>query len=374
VFTWREPLVAPATSVPLELPVGTSTLRLSLTDGGAVVAEREVTYAVGPPCLDADGDGHLSCRRGDCDDRDPGIHPGAEDRVGDGVDQDCDGRNGQDRDHDGYEDAAVGGDDCDDHDRLVNPGQGRFPDPDGDGASGTVEVDFDCDGEVDRWTGPFDCDESDPAIPRDEAPLPTGVDEDCDGLVDEGTVAFDDDGDGLAERDGDCDDADDRIRPGAPETADCRDEDCDGEVDEGLTRPARDDRYEPNEVEAFELPGAFYRTGFFGGSWRKSRTEVRAVTRDLGDVERFVVYAHDGDLDTFYVNVTVDAIGDDRSYELELVDPDGIVRTEVVTRGGDAVWFSGKGGRDDSGDYTIVVRPLTGGLPWCPLELVVSTG
>lgn len=40
-----------------------------------------------PPNLDADGDG--AQRSLDCDDADPGIHPGAPDTPGDGVDQDC---------------------------------------------------------------------------------------------------------------------------------------------------------------------------------------------------------------------------------------------------------------------------------------------
>ncbi|MCK6531226.1 FG-GAP-like repeat-containing protein [Myxococcota bacterium] len=38
---------------------------------------------------DSDGDGHPASV--DCDDGDPGVHPGAEDSCGDGIDQDCDG-------------------------------------------------------------------------------------------------------------------------------------------------------------------------------------------------------------------------------------------------------------------------------------------
>ena len=43
-----------------------------------------------PPAEDKDGDG-WTIDGGDCDDGDPAIHPGAGDRVGDGVDNDCDG-------------------------------------------------------------------------------------------------------------------------------------------------------------------------------------------------------------------------------------------------------------------------------------------
>lgn len=42
------------------------------------------------PGLDADNDGALRCG-GDCDDGDPGIHPGAREICGDGIDQDCSG-------------------------------------------------------------------------------------------------------------------------------------------------------------------------------------------------------------------------------------------------------------------------------------------
>jgi hypothetical protein len=99
-----------------------------------------------------------------------------------------------DGDGDGFDDAACGGDDCDDGDADVSP-----------------DADEDvCDG-VDN-----DCDEETP----DEPDL---------------------DGDGVSTCD-DCDDEDDEIYPDAPELCDGVDNDCDGQVDEGLDcDPADDD-------------------------------------------------------------------------------------------------------------------------------------
>ena len=49
---------------------------------------------------DLDGDG-ISARDGDCDDTDSAIYPGARDFRGDGIDDNCDGVDGTDRDGDG---------------------------------------------------------------------------------------------------------------------------------------------------------------------------------------------------------------------------------------------------------------------------------
>ena len=50
-----------------------------------------------PPSVDQDGDGayDIGCySQADCNDSDATIYPGAEDPIGDGIDQDCDGEDG----------------------------------------------------------------------------------------------------------------------------------------------------------------------------------------------------------------------------------------------------------------------------------------
>jgi len=83
---------------------------------------------------DFDGDG--SADEDDCDSADPNIYPGAEDRYGDGIDQNCDGVDGIDSDGDGYASTDSGGDDCNDGDAGIHPGA---EDPDD-------TIDQDCDG------------------------------------------------------------------------------------------------------------------------------------------------------------------------------------------------------------------------------------
>jgi hypothetical protein len=171
---------------------------------------------------DADHDGVPA--PADCDDADPGVHPGAVELPSDGVDQDCDG----------IEVCRV--------------------DLDGDGAAGgTVpqHAEEGCHalGLVSRGA-PDDCDDFDPArwsgAPEIDG---SGVDEDCDGVercyVDadgdgaRSTRTVIDPGDGTCRSAGeatlaaavDCDDADPLVGAGNPEvTGNDVDEDCDGTV------------------------------------------------------------------------------------------------------------------------------------------------
>ena len=95
---------------------------------------------------------------------------------GDALDQDCNGADTDDADSDGYIAESCGGDDCNDANSWVNPGQ------DDDRADG---YDVDCDGH----DGPLDTgDTADTAANPDTAEAPNGTDsgqararEDCAG-------------------------------------------------------------------------------------------------------------------------------------------------------------------------------------------------
>ena len=139
---------------------------------------------------DLDGDG-WAVGEGDCNDHLAYVHPGAVEQC-DGHDTDCDGLlagSESDIDGDGYLacEGGPGGEDCDDEDAALHPG-----DHDGDGWSS-------CDG---------DCDDGDPGVaPFLEEVCDGGVDNDCDGVADD--VDADGDGDlAAACGGGDCDDGD----------------------------------------------------------------------------------------------------------------------------------------------------------------------
>ena len=201
-----------------------------------------------PPC-DLDGDGVVAEQ--DCDDNDPTVFPGADETCGDGIDQDCNGLDqvclSPDLDGDGFDcpfvdpwngHACPGQDglDCDDLDAGVYPGAeercGDGVDQDCDGVDLPCPMgDGDRDGQVGVASGGTDCDDTNPTI-FSGAPdaCGDGVDQDCDGA--DGVCGRDADGDGW-DVDDDCDDGDGLVRPWGTEVCNGRDDDCDGRFDEG---------------------------------------------------------------------------------------------------------------------------------------------
>ena len=171
---------------------------------------------------DGDGDGHMpvDCGGDDCDDADANLFPG------------------------NVEECDAGG-----HDEDCDPTTFGFRDADGDGYPDQTCCNTAPDGS--ELCGD-DCDDGLPAAHPSEAEVCDGLDSDCDGLIDEGvTATFTRDADanghgavggetrdgcfapeGFADSADDCDDGEARAHPGAVEVCDRVtppvDEDCDG--------------------------------------------------------------------------------------------------------------------------------------------------
>ena len=205
------------------LPLGDYTLTVVVTDGDALSATAEVTFSVG--VLDADGDGFVNAalRGDDCDDTDAAIHPDATE-VCDTVDNDCDGRTDE---------------------GVTDP---FYADTDGDGFGDVSDRVDACVTEPGRVVDATDCDDTDAtAFPGNPETCDTR-DNDCDADIDEGvllTFYRDVDADGYGDTsdtayacvapagyvapDGDCDDSEAATSPAMTEIClDGIDNDCDG--------------------------------------------------------------------------------------------------------------------------------------------------
>jgi len=150
----------------------------------------------------------------DCEPEDGEIYPGAEDPYGDGVDQDCDGHDGVDKDNDGFP-ANVHWElsdlwDCNDYDPTVNPAAAEVCD----------ETDHDCDGSH-YGEDAIDCSD----YYEDD-------DEDGYGLTESARCLCEADILNTVEEGGDCDDWNADIYPGATEYCDGIDSDCNGTLDD----------------------------------------------------------------------------------------------------------------------------------------------
>jgi len=194
--------------------------------------------------FDFDGDGSFD--EDDCDPDDASIYPGAEDRVDNGVDNDCDGLPGVDDDDDGQASLASGGSDCNDANAQVHPGAAEIPDDGLDNDCDGVDATCDADGDLVMATvceggePGSDCDDTNSQAYPGAEELCDGHDTNCDDVIP--SDESDEDGDGVRECAGDCNDADAAVGPGQQEICDGVDTDCDGSVGDGQAdRPDEQD-------------------------------------------------------------------------------------------------------------------------------------
>ena len=382
---------------------------------------------------DSDGDGYgdlsaqsVSCTEptgyvsnsSDCNDDDNAVHPGATEFCN-GADDDCDGTVDEagavdeatwyrDQDGDGYGNAAITTEDCDqpsgyvaddqdcldtnaaiyprateicdgldnDCDGATDEGIGDtwYADTDGDGFGDPVTATLSCSAISGYVEDSTDCDDTIATVNPDATEYCNGYDDDCDGVVDEDDAAdvsiwyedADGDGygtatstevtcdspDGYVANDDDCWDGDAAVNPGAAETADGVDEDCDGIVDE-------DTDYYDDDGDGYSEAGGDCDDAV-SGSAPGTEESCNAIDDDCDGIVDEETSCYDDDLDGYTeedgdCNDGDDAVNPD---ETEVADNgvdddcDGSVDGGVYDPDGDG--YTGSGGdcaEEDSATY-----------------------
>jgi hypothetical protein len=199
----------------------------SVADGSSPTDAKTQADGAPLPTSDNDGDG-FSPADGDCDDKNPAVHPGVTEACND-IDDDCNGKiDDLDNDGDGFSQCVGAGQDCDDDDPEIYPGSFTFCAPGKDGDCDGIP-DMEVDKDLDGFAVCEDCNDKDPtAYPGAPLDCKYGKDKNCDGKADN---AMDSDQDGYSTCD-DCDDKDPSVHPYEPEQCNAKDDDCNGVTDD----------------------------------------------------------------------------------------------------------------------------------------------
>ena len=139
--------------------------------------------------------------------------------------------NACDNDGDGYEKPECGGNDCNDYDAAIHPGQTESCNGIDDNCDEVIPADETDPDEDGYMACEGDCGPDDPKTYPGASEICDGVDNNCDGTVPANET--DPDSDGVLQCEGDCRPNDPNVYPGADEVCDDIDNNCDAQLLDG---------------------------------------------------------------------------------------------------------------------------------------------
>ena len=199
-------------SVVISPDVGEVSLSVTVSDAAAGFATALLRWTAIDADLDQDGFVDGGVGGDDCDDQNPAVHPGAQERC-DGVDEDCDGVADnapvnapewyRDNDADGHGAGSPlpacaqpagwvpSNDDCNDNDAGIHPGATEICDAADTDCDGTVPTAEFTDADTDGYVACTDCADNSAAIHPGAIEVcdADNADEDCNGLADDNDPA-----------------------------------------------------------------------------------------------------------------------------------------------------------------------------------------